>query len=209
MSETTNYFKQLNAVKCVTETKNKLTYVSWSDAWAEVKKLYPESTYTIYENTDWTAFWETKFGIDVKVWVTINWIEHIVRLPVMDWANKYMYFESYTYKTKYETKTVPWATAFDINKTIQRAFTKAIWMHWLWLYVYRWEDLPESIEDDTWKTKEAPKTESGKKVLTKTVLDNMKKALEAKTHTVEQVKTKLEEYEVKDMVKTLAYLNIK
>jgi hypothetical protein len=37
----------------------------------------------------------------------------------------------------------------------------------------------------------------------------MKKALEAKTHTVEQVKTKLEEYEVKDMVKTLAYLNIK
>ena len=35
------------------------------------------------------------------------------------------------------------ATSFDINKSIQRCFAKAIAMHWIGLYVYRWEDLPD------------------------------------------------------------------
>lgn len=139
-----NYFKTLNLIECKTEKKKDLTYISWSDAWLEVKKLYPESNYTIYENQDWQPFWESKFWIDCKVWVTINWIEHIIRLPVMDWANKAMKWESYDYTTKYWLKTVERATNFDINKTIMRAFAKAIAMHWLWLYVFRWEDLPET-----------------------------------------------------------------
>jgi hypothetical protein len=62
----------------------------------------------------------------------------------MDWANKAMKWESYDYTTKYWLKTVERATNFDINKTIMRAFAKAIAMHWLWLYVFRWEDLPET-----------------------------------------------------------------
>jgi len=139
-----NYFLKLNSIECKTEKKKDLTYISWSDAWLEVKKIYPNASYTIYENQEWHPFWESKFWIDCKVWVTINWIEHIVRLPVMDWANKAMKFESYTYKTKFGDKTVEWATSFDINKTIMRAFAKAIAMHWLWLYVFRWEDLPET-----------------------------------------------------------------
>lgn len=139
-----NYFLTLNKIECKTEKKKDITYISWSDAWYEVKKLHPDSTYTIYENIDWQPFWESKFWIDVKVWVTINWIEHIIRLPVMDWANKSMKFESYTYTTKFGEKTVEWATSFDINKTIMRAFTKAIAMHWIWLYVFRWEDLPDT-----------------------------------------------------------------
>ena len=36
-------------------------------------------------------------------------------------------------------------TTFDINKTIQRAFTKAIAMHGLGLYVYQGE---EFVKDD-------------------------------------------------------------
>lgn len=143
MEQQENYFITLNWIKCDTEVKNNLTYVSWSDSWSEVKKIYPESNYTIYENQDWFPFWESKFGIDVKVWVIIQWIEHIIRLPVMDWANKSMKLESYKFTTKYWEKTVEWATTFDINKAIQRAFTKAIAMHWIWLYVYRWEDLPD------------------------------------------------------------------
>jgi hypothetical protein len=47
-----NYFKTLNLIECKTEKKKDLTYISWSDAWLEVKKLYPESNYTIYENQD-------------------------------------------------------------------------------------------------------------------------------------------------------------
>lgn len=138
-----NYFQILSDVACVTEKKSNLTYISWADAWSEVKKLHPEATYTIYENTDGNAFFESKYGIDCKVGVTINGIEHISRLPVMDWANKTLYSEPYEYQTKYGTKTVDKANAFDINKTIQRAFTKAIAMHWLGLYVYRGEDFPE------------------------------------------------------------------
>lgn len=150
-----NYFLQLNKIKCKTEKKNWLTYISWSDAWLEVKKLHPEANYTIYENIDWHPFWESKFWIDCKVWVTINWIEHIIRLPVMDGANKAMKFESYTYKTKYWEKSVEGATSFDINKTIMRAFAKAIAMHWLGLYVFRWEDLPitdNEKEKINWET---------------------------------------------------------
>lgn len=145
-----NYFTTLNAIKCEVEKKNWLSYVSWADAWAEVKKIHPDASYTIYENQDWNAFWETKFGIDCKVGVTINGIEHIVRLFVMDGANKAMHFEPYTYVDRWgKEKTCQWATQFDINKTIQRAFTKAIAMHGIGLYVYRWEDLPESIEEVT------------------------------------------------------------
>ena len=141
-----NYFVALNKIECVTEKKNNLTYVSWSDAWTKVKEQHPDATYTIYENADWFPFWESKFGIDCKVGVTINWLEHIVRLPVMDWANKPQKAESYTYKTKYDEKTCEAANAFDINKTIQRAFAKAIAMHGIGLYVYRGEDLPEEID---------------------------------------------------------------
>ena len=31
------------------EKKNGLSYLSWAWAWAEVKKVYPGATYTIYE----------------------------------------------------------------------------------------------------------------------------------------------------------------
>lgn len=146
-----NYFLKLNQIECKTEKKKDLTYISWSDAWTEVKKLYPESTYTIYENSEGFPFWDSIYGIDVKVGVTINGIEHIVRLPVMDGNNNAMLKESYTYTTKYGDKTVEAANAFDINKAIQRAFTKAIAMHGIGLYVYRGEDLP-SDEEKTRKT---------------------------------------------------------
>jgi len=138
-----NYFNELSKVKCVIEKKKNLSYVSWTDSWKEVKNLYPDSNYVIYENSEWFPFWDSKYWIDVKVWVIINWLEHIVRLPVMDWANKSMKFESYKYTTKYWEKTVEGATTFDINKAIMRALVKWIAMHWLWLYVYRGEDFPE------------------------------------------------------------------
>jgi len=141
-----NYFIELNKIEWEVSKKQNLSYISWANAWDMVKKEYPNSNYTTYENIDWFPFWESKFWIDVKVWVTVNDIEHIVRLPVMDWANKAMKAEKYSYTTKYWEKEVQAATQFDINKAIQRAFTKALAMHWIWLYVYRWEDLPEEEE---------------------------------------------------------------
>ena len=45
-------FEKLNAINVndKTESKNGLTYLSWAWAWAEIKKVDPKATYTIYEN---------------------------------------------------------------------------------------------------------------------------------------------------------------
>ena len=47
-----NYFSKLNAINVndKTEQKNGLTYLSWAYAWGEVKKLFPDANYTVYEN---------------------------------------------------------------------------------------------------------------------------------------------------------------
>ena len=145
-----NYFTKLSKVKCEVDKKNWLNYISWAESWSKVKEIDENANYIIYENENGYPFWASPYGIDVKVWVIINWLEHIVRLPVMDWANRAMKEQGYTYMTKYWEKTVEPATTFDINKAIQRAFVKAIAMFWLWLYVYLWEDLPpEDLPDFT------------------------------------------------------------
>lgn len=131
---TDNYFSKLNSINCndKTEKKNGLTYLAWAYAWGEVKKLFPDATYTIYENaqgwfyhTDGNTCW-------VKTGVTINGIEHIEYLPVMDVKNRSIPVEQ--------------VTSFDVNKAIQRSLTKAVARHGLGLYIYAGEDLPDEGE---------------------------------------------------------------
>ena len=45
-------------------------------------------------------------------------------------------------------------TSFDVNKSIQRSLTKALARHWLGLYIYAGEDLPE-IETERITQKDA------------------------------------------------------
>lgn len=125
-------FETLNAVNVNehTEKKNGLTYLSWAWAWAEVKKQYPEATYTIYENADGWFYHTDGKTAWVKTGVTIDGLEHIEYLPVMDYRNKSI--------------PVDQVTSFDVNKAIQRSLTKACARHGLGLYVYSGEDLPES-----------------------------------------------------------------
>ena len=130
-----NYFIKLNEINVndKTEKKNGLTYLSWAWAWSEVKKLFPEANYTIYENTLPNGY-VTNYFTDgktawVKTGVTINGIEHIEELPVMDFKNKSILLEN--------------LTSFDVNKAIQRSLTKAVARHGLGLYIYAGEDLPE------------------------------------------------------------------
>lgn len=112
-----------------TEKKNGLTYLSWAWAWAKVKKAYPDSFYTVYENADgWNYFTDGK-TCWVKTGVTINNLEHIEYLPVMDFKNKSIPADT--------------VTSFDVNKAIQRSLTKACARHGLGLYIYAGEDLPE------------------------------------------------------------------
>ena len=45
-------FQTLSAIDVSgkTEKKSNLTYLSWAWAWGELKNLYPDASYTIYEN---------------------------------------------------------------------------------------------------------------------------------------------------------------
>lgn len=120
------------------EKKNGLNYLAWANAWGEVKKLYPDATYTIYENTLPSGYVVNYFTDGrtsyVKTGVTINNLEHIEELPIMDYRNKSILLEN--------------MTSFDVNKTIQRSLTKALARHGLGLYIYAGEDLPEDEKDN-------------------------------------------------------------
>ena len=61
--------------------------------------------------------------------VTIEGLEHIEYLPVMDFRNNSIPSDK--------------VTSFDVNKAIQRSLTKACARHGLGLYIYAGEDLPE------------------------------------------------------------------
>lgn len=112
-----------------TEKKNGLTYLSWAWAWAEVKKAFPSATYTIYENEKGWNYFTDDITCWVKTGVTIEGLEHIEYLPVMDFKNKSIPANA--------------VTSFDVNKAIQRSLTKACARHGLGLYIYSGEDLPE------------------------------------------------------------------
>ena len=126
-----NYFNDLYAVNVNghTEKKNNLTYLSWAWAWGEIKKKHPDATYTVYENADGWNYHTDGRTCWVKTGVTVNGIEHIEYLPVMDHKNKSISIEN--------------VTSFDVNKAIQRSLTKACARHGLGLYIYAGEDLPE------------------------------------------------------------------
>lgn len=136
-----NYFCELNNVNVNehTEKKNNLTYLSWAWAWGEIKKKHPDAAYTIYENSDGWNYHTDGRTCWVKTGVTVNGIEHIEYLPVMDYKNKSIPVEN--------------VTSYDVNKSIQRSLTKACARHGLGLYIYAGEDLPEEDENATKKPK--------------------------------------------------------
>ena len=125
-------FETLNSINVNehTEKKNGLTYLAWAWAWQEVKKHYPDAQYTIYENAQGMNYHTDGRTCWVKTGVTIEGLEHIEYLPVMDYANKSIPAER--------------VTSFDVNKAIQRSLTKAVARHGLGLYIYAGEDLPET-----------------------------------------------------------------
>lgn len=155
-------FMKLNDINVndKTEMKNGLTYLSWAYCWAEVKKVVPNAVYTIYERE--TEFGPVNYFTDgktcwVKTGVTLDGLEHIEELPVMDFKNKSIPLNA--------------VTSTDVNKAIQRSLTKACARHGLGLYIYAGEDLPECEKDEK-NPNEVPRSgsaeaaqEAGKKKL--------------------------------------------
>lgn len=138
--EKQSVFTTLNAINVNEHVEKKsngrveLSYLSWAWAWAEVKKAYPEAFYTIYENADGWNYHTDGRTCWVKTGVTIEGLEHVEYLPVMDNRNKSI--------------PVNEVTSFDVNKAIQRSLTKAAARHGLGLYIYAGEDLPEAVAND-------------------------------------------------------------
>ena len=149
-------FETLSAINVSgkTEKKNGLTYLSWSYAWAEVKKLYPTAQYHVYErDTQWgpVNYFTDGRTCWVKVGVTIDGLEHVEMLPIMDYRNKSIALDK--------------VTSCDVNKAIQRAITKAIGRHGLGLYVYAGEDYPDTAPTQSVQTlvKAAPQAPAQQK----------------------------------------------
>lgn len=134
-----NYFSRLLTVDVSDkiEEKNGLSYCPWAAAWIEVKKIYPDTTYRIYERTDQQGNTVNYFTDGKTCWVktgvTVNGIEHIEELPIMDFRNKSISLEN--------------VTSYDVNKTIQRSITKALARHGLGISIYMGEDLSDLAND--------------------------------------------------------------
>lgn len=137
-----------NEVKSVFETlysidttdkikdKNGLQYLPWSAAWAEVKKIYPKAFFTIYKQV-MDELGNTRFWHDdgrsgwVEVGVTIEGLEVIENLAIMDFKNKAIPADQ--------------ITSVDANKSLKRCLVKAIAEHGLALHIYLGEELPEEV----------------------------------------------------------------
>lgn len=140
-----NVFQTLSAINLndKTEKKKDLTYLSWTYAWSEVMKHYPDASYEVMFFDGYPYIYDPSTGYMVFTKVTIKDKTHSMWLPVMDGANKSMKSEEYTYATKFGNKTVDACTMFDINKTIMRCLVKNLAMFGLGIYIYSGEDLPE------------------------------------------------------------------
>lgn len=201
-------------VNAKVEDKNGLKYLSWSWAWAEIKKRYPSAIYEIerFGEDNLPYLFDEKLGYMVFTRVNIDGEEHEMWLPVMDGANKAMLDHDYTYTVKKkiwnnttrkydytsEEKTCSKATMFDINKTLMRCLVKNLAMFGLGLYIYSGEDLPEELSDDEQsdtKTKKKTTKKEEVKLATPNQIaiikkyytgDNLKKLLE--TNGIKEVK---------------------
>jgi hypothetical protein len=113
------------------QEKDSLRYVAWANAYAELQKHYPNSSYEIVRFPDEQGrlilpFLRTEVGYFVEVAVTVEGIRKSCVLPVMDEFNQ----------------ALEYPNALDINNSIQRCLVKAIALHGLGLYVYAGEEFP-------------------------------------------------------------------
>ena len=135
MEKKKNIFKELSSVsiKGKTDKKGKFDYMSWATAWSMVKEQYPDAQRKVYESehTGLNFFTDGKTAY-VKVGITINDMEHIDCLPVMDYRNNSISMEK--------------ITSMDVNTAIQRSTAKAIAMHGLGLSLWIGEDTAEVVK---------------------------------------------------------------
>ena len=137
-------FQQLNSkdVNDHVEKKNGLTYLAWSYAHQELKRIDPTFTTKYHEfphpdvNRDdyFVPYLATPEGYFIQTSVTVKGQTETEWLPVLDFRNKALAKGS--------------ATPFDINKAQKRCFVKAAALHGLGLYIYNREEVPSASDND-------------------------------------------------------------
>ena len=124
--------------------------MTWSYAWAEFKKIYPDAIYEVKKDECGRCYFgDENIGYMVYTSVTAGGLTYEMWLPVMDNANKSMKLNTYTYQTRSGEKSVEAISMFDINKAVMRCLVKNLAMFGLGLYIYAGEDLPEDIREYT------------------------------------------------------------
>lgn len=153
-----NYLSGLDLNE-ILEKREKLSYLSWANCLDLLYRAYPDAQFRVLKNpnTGLPFFSDPATGIFVFSEVTIDGLATECFLPVMDFRNKAMKLEPYTYQvwnyknSCYEDKTVEAATSFDINKTIWRCLVKNVAIATgIGIGVFQGEsdDLPEKQDDD-------------------------------------------------------------
>ena len=138
MAEEKSVFSVLSALDVTDKIKekNNLSYLPWAAAWSEVKKVYPDATFTVYKQV-MDEFGNTRFWHDdgktgwVEVGVTIEGLEVIENLAIMDYKNK--------------SVPVDQITSVDANKSLKRCLVKALAEHGLAIHIFMGEELPEEL----------------------------------------------------------------
>jgi hypothetical protein len=136
-------FKDLSSINIndKVEKKGQHKYLSWAHAWTLAKQKFPEIQRVVYEceSTGLNYFTDGNSAY-VKVGITIEGLEHIDYLPVMDFRNNALVLDK--------------VTSMEVNKTIQRSTTKAIAMHGLGLSLWSGEDIVQTTTEATPKKEE-------------------------------------------------------
>lgn len=160
MSDNKSVFDVLSAidVKQKTKRKGKLDYLPWADAWKFLMRSYPNAQRTIYRNpenhmnyfTDGSTGW-------VTVGITIEGVEHVEDLAIMDFRNAAVKVDK--------------ITSVEVSKSIQRCSVKATARHGLGLDLWAAED-----EVEPTNSAPPPPQNRNKVVLVKGDNPNWKKA---------------------------------
>lgn len=122
-----NYFEELASVDVAAkiEKKGNFSYLSWAHAVKELLTKHPDATWTV-RDFDGSPYKATPAGCFVAVTVRVGEVERTQWHPVLDDGNK----------------SIKEPNAFQVNRSIQRALTKAIALHGLGLSLYIGEDVP-------------------------------------------------------------------
>jgi hypothetical protein len=131
MEKTKSVFDVLSGINLSSkvEKRGNLSYISWANAWHAVKQHYPDVQRTVFETENGVNYFHDTQTAWVKVGVTINNLEHIEMLPIMDMRNASIRLEK--------------ITSFEVNKSIQRCTVKALALHGLALNIYSKEEFFE------------------------------------------------------------------